>query len=225
MIITAAITLRMLSMALVATVSVLSNPANFDRNMQSMASSCDMLLEETVGLDNRDYCSCAQSSGQYVVQCELSNCPDCVVVAGQETCAIFLEDAIVDATEIRFLSGKSCVAYTQGFHSSTVCISDNADGSCLVSMDDNMCTSCTPTVCASGKPNYVFDCSNMGGAVYNGCDGIAAESPFSPFGKTHFQFNDCFDAAPPTLSPTSGAVTSQKSVAVAALVAFSALVL
>jgi hypothetical protein len=200
----------------------------FGRNLQAADElTCDSLLKMQVGSINADYCSCAKSSGQLVVECDFTHCPHCETIEGQETCAVYTEDAVVDASAVRFLSGKSCAQYTSGFHTGTVCEMDNIDGTCNVSMDDVMCNSCSNVVCANGESDYLFDCSNIaGGAAYDGCaKDIPVTSPFVPFGSDLFQFNDCFDAVDMTSSPTvtpSGAVSVATHTAVAVAVAVMA---
>jgi hypothetical protein len=185
------------------------------RNLQAVTGelTCDSLLKMQVGSINADYCSCAKSSGQLVVDCEFNQCPHCETIEGQETCALMTEDAVVDVADVRFLSGKSCTQYVSGYHTGTVCQMDNTDGTCSVSMDGVMCNSCENVKCANGEDDYVFDCSNIaGGAVYAGCDkDIPNTSPFVPFGSDLFQYDDCFDAVDMTKSPTetpSGAVVN-----------------
>jgi hypothetical protein len=196
----------------------------FGRNLQTADElTCDSLLKMQVGVINADYCSCAKSSGQLVVECEFTECPHCETIEGQDTCALMTEDAVVDAVDVRFLSGKSCTQYVSGYHTGTVCQMDNADGTCAVSMDGVMCNSCQNADCANGDSDYLFDCSNIaGGAVYAGCDkDIPNTSPFVPFGSDLFQFDDCFDALDMTSSPTetpSGALSVATHTAVAVAV-------
>jgi hypothetical protein len=198
---------------------------HFSRDLQATTTTgeltCDSLLTMQVGSINADYCSCAKSSGQLVVECEFTQCPHCETIEGQETCALMTEDALVDVADVRFLSGKSCTQYISGYHTGTVCQADNIDGTCSVSMDGVMCNSCENVVCANGEDDYVFDCSNIaGGAVYAGCDkDIPSTSPFVPFGSDLFAYDDCFDAVDMTSSPTETPSAAVVNVAVRTAVA------
>jgi hypothetical protein len=194
------------------------------RNLQTDEEVCEFLLNEGFSEEDRLFCSCDRVGDIYQVECRYTECLDCEILQGVDTCAALIEGVVLDAATLSEELFISCVDYESGLFNSTICVferEENGSDNCTVTADNVPCNSCAFATCDDGFENYNVDCSNVpGGAVWNFCNAdIPETSPFVAFGDNEiFFFDRCFDlssnstfpgptaspqTAPPTSSPTA----------------------
>jgi hypothetical protein len=175
------------------------------RRLQTDEEICDTILSNAVDASYAPFCSCGRVEDTYVLDCVASDCPDCEILNGgaEETCAVSNDGVILAAFEGGTDIYYSCIIYISGAFDNVVCLIEDGEGSCVITVDDEPCNSCSYTDCDAGYTDLSMDCSNiLPDNDWNTCtDDIPETTPLITYGDNDlFFFEDC-SAGTPSPSP------------------------
>jgi hypothetical protein len=96
------------------------------RNLQEDEDVCSFILEVVADPASAPYCSCDAVDDTYVLDCILTDCPDCDLIQGVDTCALSEEGtsfcvvraafSLFSCTYFILLEKASCSSLTKTLH-------------------------------------------------------------------------------------------------------------
>jgi hypothetical protein len=156
-------------------------------------------LSEFITENPSSGCMCNADGEEPTDECYefLSYCTACDTLEGERTCLGIDLEAEIATGDV----DAECETYTSGLFDNTICIIEDDDGTCTITIDGTECTSCALASCGDDDDNYDLDCSNViAGEKWNLCtDDIPETSRFLAFGNND-RFEDDLECAD---APTS----------------------
>jgi hypothetical protein len=186
------------------------------RQLQTDEEICESILSSVVDASYAPYCSCERVEDTYVLDCIASDCPDCEILLDEggasleeQTCALSNDGVILAAYEGGSDIYYSCIIYVSGAFDNVVCLIEDGAGSCIITVDDEPCNSCSYTDCDAGYTDLSMDCSNiLPDNDWETCtDNIPETTPLVSYGNNDLFFFEGCAVGTPSTSPGAAEMT------------------